>query len=498
MLEAMWSGLLHTFDPLTFGMMLLGVPLGLIAGSIPGIGGNLGLALLIPFTFGMNPYAGFALLLGMHSVVQTGGPIPAILFNAPGTGPCAATCLDGFPLAQQGKAGRAIGAALTASAVGGVIGAIGMALLIPVMREIVLSFSPAEFFMLAVMGIAFISLLSGKSMLKGLIIGALGLLLSFVGSDTQTGVMRYTFGQLALFDGVPLVPVVVGLFAGAQTIELMVKRGKIVEGGDVQVGQDVMEGVKDVFRYWWLTLRCSIIGYIVGVIPGIGGEVASWVSYGHAAQSSKDPQSFGKGNIEGVIAPECANNSKEGGDLIPTVAFGIPGGSAMAILLGAFLILGLQPGPAMLTTHLDLVWEMMWVLIIANIIGAIAYLILTPYFTQLTNLRTSLIVPFILVTIMVGSYLQGSHFTNFVITVIMSLVGYLMKKYDYHRAPLILGLVLGEIAETNLHISLRLWGPAFITRPITMVLLGFTLLTVFYPIFSAWNKRRRLVGATAS
>ncbi len=497
MLEAMWNGLLHTFDPPVLAMMLLGIPLGLIAGAIPGLGGNLGLALLIPFTFGLDPYAGFALLLGMHSVVQTGGPIPSILFNAPGTGPCAATCLDGFPLAQQGKAGRAIGAALASSAVGGVIGAIGMALLIPVMREIVLAFSPAEFFMLAVMGIAFLAFLSGKSMLKGLIVGALGLLLAFVGSDSQTGVLRYTFGQISLFDGIPLIPVVVGLFAGAQCIELMVERGTIVKGSGIKVGHDVMEGVKDVFRYWWLTLRCSIIGYIVGVVPGIGGEVASWVSYGHAAQSSKDPESFGKGNIEGVIGPEAANNSKEGGDLIPTVAFGIPGGSAMAILLGAFLILGLQPGPAMLTTHLDLVWAMMWILIIANILGAIGFLILTPHFTQLTNLRTSMIVPFILVTIMLGSYLQNSRFENFIITVAMSLMGYLMNKYGYHRAPLILGLVLGELAERNLHISLRLWGVAFLTRPLTLLLIAFTVITILYPVLTAWNKRRQLVGATA-
>jgi putative tricarboxylic transport membrane protein len=497
MLEAMWSGLLHTLNPQVMGIMMLGVPVGLLLGAIPGLGGNLGLALLIPFTFGMDPYAGFALLLGMHSVVQTGGPIPSILFNAPGTGPCAATCLDGYPLAQKGQAGRAIGAALVASAVGGVVGALGMALLVPVMREVVLAFSPAEFFMLAVLGITFISLVSGESMLKGLIVGALGLMLSFVGSDTQTGVMRYTFGQLALFDGVSIVPVVVGLFAGSEAIALMVKRGTIVEGSGVTVGNDVMVGVKDVFRYWWLTLRCSIIGYIIGVIPGLGGEVSSWVSYGHAAQSSKDPKSFGHGNIEGVIAPESANNSKEGGALIPTVAFGVPGSSGMAILLGAFLILGLQPGPAMLKEHLDVVWAMVWILVIANIIGALAFLVLTPYFSKLTQLRTSMIVPFILVFIMVGSYLTEGRFENFVITLVMSLVGYGMKKFDYPRAPLILGLVLGEIAETNLHISLRLWGPAFLTRPITMVLLAITLASVFYPVWQAWSKRRQLVRATA-
>ncbi len=497
MLEAMWSGLLHTLNPQVFGIMMLGIPVGLLLGAIPGLGGNLGLALLIPFTFGMDPYSGFALLLGMHSVVQTGGPIPSILFNAPGTGPCAATCLDGYPMAQQGKAGRAIGAALVASAVGGVIGAIGMALLVPVMREVVLAFSPAEFFMLAVLGITFISLVSGDSMLKGLIIGALGLLLSFVGSDSQTGVMRYTFGQLALFDGVSIVPVVVGLFAGSEAIALMVKRGTIVEGSGIKVGNDVMEGVKDVFRYWWLTLRCSIIGYIIGVIPGLGGEVSSWVSYGHAAQSSKDPKSFGHGNVEGVIGPEAANNSKEGGALIPTVAFGVPGSSGMAILLGAFIILGLQPGPAMLKEHIDVVWAMVWILVISNVIGALAFLVLTPYFSKLTQLRTSMIVPFILVFIMVGSYLTEGRFENFVITVIMSLVGYYMKKFDYPRAPLILGLVLGEIAETNLHISLRLWGVAFLTRPITLILLAITLVSVLYPVWQTWSKNRQLARATA-
>ena len=497
MLEAMWGGLLHTLDPQVLGIMLLGIPIGLVLGAIPGLGGNLGLALLIPFTFGMNPYAGFALLLGMHAVVQTGGPIPAILFNAPGTGPCAATCLDGYPLAKQGKAGKAIGAALSSSAVGGVIGALGMAVLVPVMREVVLLFSPAEFFMLAVLGITFISLVSGNSMLKGLIVGALGLLMSFVGSDSQTGVLRYTFGQLSLFDGVSIVPVVVGLFAGSEAIALMIKRGSIVEGSDVKVGHDVWEGVLDTFRHWWLTVRCSLIGYIIGVIPGLGGEVSSWVSYGHAAQTSKDPQSFGKGNIEGVIGPEAANNSKEGGALIPTVAFGVPGSSGMAILLGAFLIMGLQPGPAMLKENLDVVWAMVWILIIANILGAIGFLIVTPYFSQLTKLRASMIVPFILVFIMVGSYLTGGHFENFVITVIMSLVGYYLHKYKYPRAPLILGLVLGEIAETNLHISLRLWGVAFLTRPITLVLLAITVFSILYPLWQSWNQRRKLVEQAA-
>ena len=444
---------------------------------------------MIPFTFGMSPIAGFALLLGMHSVVQTGGPIPSILFNAPGTGPCAATCLDGFPLAKQGKAGRAIGAALASSAVGGVIGAIGLALLLPFIRPVVLSFGPPEYCMLAIWGVTFLALVSGESLVKGLIVGALGLTLSFVGQNPQTGVARYTFGQLFLFDGVPLVPLVVGLFAGSEVLAMLLHRGALVEGR-AEVGRDTMEGVKDVFRYWWLTLRCSIIGYIIGVIPGLGGEVSSWVTYGHAAQTSKNKALFGKGAIEGVIAPEAANNSKEGGALIPTVAFGIPGSSGMAILLGAFLVLGLTPGPALLKDHLDVVWAMVWILIIANIIGALGFLIMTPYFSLLTVLRSSIMAPIILSFVFLGSYLTRGHFSDLVITVVMTLVGYLLKKNDYPLAPLILGLVLGEIVEINLNISLQIWGIAFLARPITFALLIISIISVAYPLWQRWQNRR--------
>jgi putative tricarboxylic transport membrane protein len=497
MVEAILSGLSQVLSWPAFGLMLLGIPIGLIIGAIPGLGGNLGLALLIPFTYGMSPIAGFSLLLGMHAVVQTGGPMSSILFNAPGTGPSAADCLDGFPMAQQGKAGRAIGAALVSSVAGGIIGAIGMAIIIPFVRPIILAFSPAEFFMMAILGITFIALVSGNSLLKGLIIGGLGLMMAFVGMDPMTGVVRFAYGQVWLFDGVKLVPVVIGLFAGSETISMILKGGPIVEG-DTKVGDDVFEGVKDVFRNWWLVLRCGIIGYIIGLMPGLGGEVSAWVTYGHAAQSSKHPETFGKGNVEGVIAPACAIHSKEGGALVPTLAFGIPGSSAMAILLGAFLILGLQPGPAMLKDHLDVVWAMFWVVMIANVIGALVLLSIAKYLTLLTVLRSSLIIPFIMVFVMLGSFLTNNSVMDLAITVVFSVVGYAMKKYDYPRAPLVLSLVLGGIAEKNLNMSLQLWGAAFLTRPITFVLLILTIISIAYPIWRAVNKRRTpKLGAAA-
>jgi putative tricarboxylic transport membrane protein len=487
MLEAIMSGLTQVLTWPAFGLMLLGIPIGLIIGAIPGLGGNLGLALLIPFTYGMNPVQGFSLLLGMHSVVQTGGPMSSILFNAPGTGPSAADCLDGFPMAQQGKAGRAIGAALVSSIAGGLIGAIGMAILVPFIRPVILAFSPAEFFMLAILGITFIALVSGNSLLKGLIIGGVGLMMAFIGMDPVTGVVRFAYGQIWLFDGIKIVPVVVGMFAGSETIAMVLKGGPIVEG-DAKVGDDVFEGVKDVFRNWWLVLRCGIIGYIIGVMPGLGGEVSAWVTYGHAAQTSKHPETFGKGNVEGVIAPACAIHGKEGGALVPTLAFGVPGSSAMAILLGAFLVLGLTPGPSMLKEHLDVVWAMFWVVIIANIIGAMALLAIAKYLTLLTVLRSSLIVPFILIFVMLGSFLTNNAVSDLIITVVFSIIGYAMKKYDYPRAPLVLSLVLGGIAEKNLSMSLQLWGAAFLLRPITLILLILTVISIAYPVWRAVSK----------
>lgn len=494
MLEAIWSGLLQSISWPAFGFMLLAIPIGLLFGAVPGLGGNLGLALLIPFTFGMDPVVGFAFLLGMHAVVHTGGSIPSILFDTPGTGPNAATCLDGYPMAQKGEAGRALGAAFTASGLGGVIGAACMAATIPVVRPVVLSFGPPEFFMLAVLGITFISLVSGDSLIKGLIVGGLGLMMAFIGMDPQTGIVRFGFGQLYLWEGVHLVTVVIGLFALAEVIDLITRGGTIVQG-DVQVGRDVFQGVKDVFRHWWLTLRCSVIGDVIGMMPGLGGDAAAFICYGHAAQTSKNPEQFGKGTVEGVIAPESANNSKEGGSLIPTVAFGVPGSSGMAILLGAFLILGLTPGPPMLKDHLDLVWSMVWVLVIANLIGAGACLASSRAFAFLTTVRASLLVPFILTFALVGSYLTTGQLGDLVVTLVMGLVGYAMKKFKYPRAPLILGLILGEIAENNLHISLRIWGLGFLSRPITLVLLVLTIISVLYPVWRGLIRREGRVAA---
>jgi TctA family transporter len=481
-------------------MILVAIPIGMFFGAMPGLGGKLSLAICIPFSFGMEPVAGFAFLLGMHAVVQTGSAFPSILFGIPGTGPSAATVVDGYPMTRKGQAGRAIGASIGASMFGGVVGALVMAAIIPVVRPLVLAFGPPEFFMMAVFGITLISSVTGKSMRKGLIGGLFGLGLSLIGMDPQTGVVRFGFGQLWLWDGLNLNTVVIGLFAIAEMVDIGARGATAAHTGSINTAYDlasVFQGMRDILRHWWLSLRCSIIGAAIGMVPGLGGDAASWICYGHAVQSSKHPQRFGLGAVEGVIAPESANNSKEGGALIPTVCFGIPGSSGMAILLGAFLILGLAPGPLMLIDHLDLVWSMIWILMIANILAGVLFLGLTGWLARLAYVRTSFIVPFVLTFVMFGSFLGAHSWENLVVAVIFGFIGYGMKKYDYARPPLIIGLVLGQTVEVNLHKSLDIWGLKFLTRPLTLALLALTVMSILYPAIKHYRAARAEKGRTA-
>jgi TctA family transporter len=314
--------------------------------------------------------------------------------------------------------------------------------------------------------------------------------------DPHTGVVRFAFGQLYLYEGIQLVTIVIGLFAMAAIIEMAVEGGSISRSPSSTAvnlaGAGVFEGMREAIRHWTLIVRCSVMGNIIGMIPGLGGDTAAFLCYGHAVQSSKHKDQFGKGNIEGVIAPDSAHNAKEGGSLIPTLAFGIPGSSGMAILFGAFLTLGVVPGVEMLTKNLTLVYSMIWTLMLANIIAVVICLPFAIKVAKITFIRTSIIIPFILVFGMLGSFLTTENFGNIVITLLTGLLGYGMKVYKYPRAPLLLGIVLGKISETNLMLSLDLFGPTFFLRPICIVLLIVTLGTLLYPIYSRW--RRAAIG----
>ena len=473
-------------------LLLIAVPVGMFFGAIPGLGGKLGIVLAIPFVFGMDPLAGAIFLVAMHSVVHTGGAIPSILFGVPGTGPDAATVVDGLPMTRNGQAGRAIGAALGASGVGGVIGGLFLLAIMPLLRPVVLAFGPAEFFLLALFGITFIAMLAGDSLIKGLLVGLFGLMMAFVNLDPQTGAQRYTFDFLFLWDGIDIITAVLAIFAIPEMIALGVAGGSIAEVRQrASYGlQGVLKGIRDVFRHWALTIRTSVIGAFIGMIPGLGGEAASWICYGHAVQSSKTPDRFGKGAVEGVIAPETANNSKEGGSLLPTLFFGVPGSSGMAILLGAFVMLGIQPGPSLALTGMDIVWTLIWALMIANILAVLMFFAVAPSFSYLSYVRGSLLIPFVFTLTYLGSYLSHRAWENLVLLTVLGTLGYLMKRHHWPRPPFVIGLILGPIVEDSFHKATALWGPLFILRPGAMALMA--LIIVSFGIYF-WRARSKKV-----
>jgi len=484
----------------TFLFMMVGMAIGFIVGLLPGLGGATTLALMLPFIYNMEPFTAFAFLLGSNAVTATTGDITSVLFGVPGEGITAATIVDGHPMAKKGEAGRALGAALMSSLVGAVFGAFMLALAIPIVSPLVLSIGSAEFFMLALMGITFVASLSGENIPKGLVAGGFGLVLAMIGLDPIESVPRFTLepllgedNALFLWDGVALVSVTVGLFAIPEIIDLAVKGTSIA--GDTQPSKlgGVMEGVKDTFRHWKLVLRCSGLGAYIGLIPGMGGGPAQWLAYAHAVQSSPNKERFGKGAVEGVLGPGAANNSKEGGSLIPTLAFGVPGSLSMAILLGAFIIQGIVPGPDLLNPakHLTLTFSFVWIIVITNIITvAICFLFLNQL-AKITFVKGVYLIPFLLLLIYLGGFAVKNSFGDMMLVLLFGAVGWLMVKFDWQRPPLLLGLVLGGIAENNLFIASRIYGWGFLLHPGVLVITLITLVGLFYPVVSDRIKRSR-------
>jgi len=498
MTEALLEGLVLVLQWKALAFMLLGILLGFWVGLLPGLGGATTLALMLPFIYAMQPVEAFAFLLGMHSVVATTGDITSVLFGVPGEATTAAVILDGHAMAKKGEAGRALGAALSSSLVGAMIGALALALAIPVVRPLVLSFGSPELFMLAILGLAFIASLSApnaRGLVRGLLAGGLGLFLATVGQDPQAGISRFTLGTLYLWQGLDLVAVLVGLFAIPEIVDLVV-RGTSIAGDrpSGQLNRGVLEGVKDTFRHFWLTIRCSLIGTFIGITPGLGGAVAQWMAYGHATQSARNAterEGFGRGDVRGVLGPCAASNSKEGGSLIPTVAFGVPGSTAMAILLGGFFILGLVPGPDMLTTHLPVTFSMVWTIVLANLITVVVCFLFLNHLASLTSVRGHLLVPVILVMVFVGAYTANNHYGDLLVMLIFGGVGYLMVAAGWPRAPFVLGLVLGKIAENYLYISVARYQAAWLERPIVLVLIVLTVLVILYPFVQMLRERAK-------
>jgi putative tricarboxylic transport membrane protein len=499
-IEALSSGLGLLLEPSTLALMLVGVLIGFVVGVLPGLGGAVTLALMIPFTFGMEPAQVFAFLLGMWVVTSTTGDITSVLFGIPGESTSAAAILDGYPLSRRGEAGRALGAVLTSSFLGAVFGAFVLAASIPVIRPVILSLGPPAFFALTLVGLTFIISLAGKNVLRGFLMAAFGFVVGMVGIDSSSGIPRYTFGQLDLWDGIGIVPLVVGLFGGAEVLQLMLSKGSIAQkapSGTARVS-GVGQGIRDSLRRWWLVIRSSSIGVGLGVVPGMGGSVAQFIAYGHAQSTSKHPETFGKGNIEGVVAAGATNNAKDSGSLIPTIAFGIPGSVGTAVLLGAFLIAGLTPGPEMLTTQLPVTMSMVWVMVLANAIAVgLAFLLLRPLAT-LTYIRGTLLVPFLLVLVGIGAYSAGNSYLNIAIMLAASAIGVIAIRWDWPRVPFLLAAILGAIAERYLFLSHSLFGWSWLTDAVVVALFAVSVAAVARPGVKSVRGRRRAARGRAT
>ncbi|MBI4013235.1 MAG: tripartite tricarboxylate transporter permease [Candidatus Rokubacteria bacterium] len=490
--QASVAGLVQVFTWPTFGLMLVGIAIGFVVGILPGLGGPTTLALMLPFVFKMTPVEAFAFLLGMFAVTGTTGDITSILFGIPGEPTSAATIVDGHAMAKNGEAGRALGAAMMSSLIGAVFGALVLALAIPVVRPLVLSFGSPEFFMLAVLGVTFVAALSGEAPMKGLVAGGLGLGLATIGLDPVSGTQRYTFGQLFLWDGIGLVAVTIGFYAIPEVIELAVQGSSIARLEVDRLG-GVWQGVRDTFHHWLLVVRCSAVGTFVSIIPGMGAATTQWLAYAHAVQTSPDRRRFGRGAVEGVLGPGAANNSSLGGSLVTTVAFGVPASVGTAILMGAFLIQGLVPGPSMLMPpprgHLVVTFSMVWTIVVSNVITVAICFLFLKQLVRITQVRGTLLIPFILTLIYVGAFAEKNVFEDLGIVLAFGALGWVMARLAWPRPPLLLGLVLGPLAENKLFLSIGNYGAAWLLRPGVLGLLAVIVVGLVLPIWSARRRR---------
>ncbi|MGY3717967.1 tripartite tricarboxylate transporter permease [Sutcliffiella cohnii] len=477
MLESALEALLIVLDPSRLPYMFLGISIGLVIGVLPGLSGTVGMAILLPFVFGMDPYAGMAMLIGMAAVLHTGDTFPSILIGVPGSSGSQATIMDGYPLAKQGQASRALGAAFFSSMIGGIIGGVVLFLSIPLAKPLVLAFGSPELFMLAILGLSMVGILAGNAPIKGLTVGLIGLLLGAVGAAPAVPEYRYTFDSIYLFNGLPLAVVALGLFALPEMIELLTKKQSISKTPHLKGGW--LEGVKDSIKNKWLVFRSATIGSLLGFVPGVGGSVVDWIAYGITKQTSKGNENFGKGDIRGVIGPESANNAKEGGALIPTLLFSIPGSGTTAVLLGGLSLMGIQAGPRLVNEDLPITLSIVWTLVFANIFGAIACILLSKHISKLSLIQPTKLVPFLLVLLMVAAYQSSRSFGDIILFVGIGLVGLIMKRLDWPRAPLLIGFVLSTATERYLWISMERYGFTWLYR-IEVIIIGLIIVALLF------------------
>jgi putative tricarboxylic transport membrane protein len=486
-IELLLSSMALVFNPHNVLFVFAGAIGGVLIGCIPGLTSTMGIALLIPFTYGLSIVPSIGMLLGIFCGAMYGGSISAILIKTPGTPAAAATVLDGYPMGQKGEAGRALSITLFSSFCGGIIGALIMTFLSPFVSRMALKFGPAEFFTLAVFGLSVIISISGKSITKGLISAFFGLILATVGMDKVSGYLRFT-KLPGLYEGVPFIPALIGLFALSEVfnnIENILKGQKItakISG--------VLPSWKDIKTIAPTIAKGSLIGTFIGAIPGAGGDIAAFVSYSEAKRSSKHPENFGSGVPEGVAAAECANNACSGGAMIPMLSLGVPGDSNTAVLMGAFILQGFQPGPMMYVEHLDVIYAVFMSMLVANIAFLIVGMAGVKIFAKVISIERKLLIPAIMVLSLVGAYAINQNLFDVFLAIIMGAVGYLLQKYEFPLSPILLALILGPMSESNVRRFMQIDDGQFwkiFTKPICVI---FIILAVGSLVTSVINQRK--------
>ena len=477
MLEAVGAALVNVLSGAHLAYMLVGVGVGLMVGVLPGLGGIAGMSILLPFVYGMDTVSALALLIGLLAITPTGDTFTSVLMGIPGGASSQATILDGFPMAKRGEAARALSASFFSSMIGGLFGALVLTAFIVVARPIILAFTSAELFMLTVLGLGMVGALSGSSLAKGLLSCALGLLLGLVGAAPTTGDWRLVLGIEYLVDGLPLVVVALGIFAIPEIVDLLRRNSAIAEVATL--GRGWLQGIRDTIREWGIVLRCSGIGCLIGAMPGLGGAVSNWMAYGHAVQMAKDKSQFGRGDVRGVLAPESANNAGIGGDLVPTLLFGIPGSGATAIFLGGMVLLGIQPGITLIETRLDLVYTIIWTLAIANVVGAGACWLISPGVARLTTLPYVYVAPFMLMIVFFAAYQATSSWGDILALVAIGMLGLYMRRFGWPRPPLLIGFVLANGAENYLYQAFQFHGWAWLARPGVLIIAAITVASMW-------------------
>lgn len=480
--------------------MLIGVVAGIVVGALPGFGPSMGIALLLPVTFGMNPTTALLMLTAMYTSAVYGGSIPAILCHTPGTAASAATSMDGYILTQQGRGLEAVGISTISSMIGGSFGALALILIAPPLGRFAMRFSALEYFMLGIFGLTIIGSVSGDSMVKGLLSGVLGLLIGTIGLDYITGVPRFTFGIINLEDGLNFVPALIGLFSVSQvlilSIDIAKKRKSIsLEGNLLGHTIPTFKKFKSIFH---VILKSGIIGTIVGIIPAAGASISSWVCYGFAKQLSKTPEKFGKGSIEGIAASESGNNAATGGALIPLFTLGIPGSPVTAILLGGLMIHGLNPGADMYTKHATLTFCISFGFLLANILMGLVGLVIARQVARISTIPPGILCAGIIVLAMIGSFAIRNSLFDVMVMVIFGLIGYIMRISGFATAPMVLGMVLSNLVESNWRRALILAKgnifTYFLGRPVSLVLLVLVLISFFMPFILKYVSKKTIIN----